>query len=285
MVEFMTLSQAQALAVQIARHPDPHALLDAAWGQMTATEACALVHDWPWWVRPEQVIDPALPWRTFGACTSRAFGKTRMFSEFVHGEAASGRAMRIALVAQSEDDAYDVMVVGESGLLAVSPPWAKAEWTEGRVLWPNGAQAFIYTPHKPGNIRGHEHHLAWLSELVAWPRLTREEAWDMIEYGLRLGYGRLIWDTTPKGKHPMIRALLRKSEKYPDLHPVIRGTMWENAANLTPGRVDELEAKYKGTRREAEELYGLEDYDDDDVLWHMEWIKDHRRPLPAYRAR
>jgi phage terminase large subunit-like protein len=116
--------------------------------------------------------------------------------------------------------------------------------------------------------------------MVAWNRLHREYAWDMLEFGLRLGYGRLLWDTTPKGKHPMIRALLRKSDRYPDLHPVVRGSMFENEMNLTPGRVDELRKKYAGTQREAEELEGLETWDDDDVLWHLEWIKDNRRPIP-----
>jgi len=283
-------SQAQQLAAHFRALPDPIAAITEAWSRLSVTERAALEYDWRFWRRPKQVIDPAGPWRTYGLCTGRGFGKTRTFCEFVQGEVQAGRAMRIALIAQSEDECKAVMVNGESGLIARSPPWFKAKWISvhgggGRVLWPNGAQAFVYTPEAPKNLRGPEHHLAWASEMVAWNRLHREYAWDMMEYGVRLGYGRIIWDTTPKGKHPMIRALLRKSEKYPDLHPVIRGSMYENSANLAPGRVDELREKYKGTQREAEELDGLETWDDDDILWHLEWIKDNRRPMPDRLAR
>jgi phage terminase large subunit-like protein len=59
--------------------------------------------------------------------------------------------MRIALVGQNEDRTVEVMVEGESGLIAVSPPWFKARFEAGRVIWPNGAQAFVYTPEVPAS--------------------------------------------------------------------------------------------------------------------------------------
>jgi phage terminase large subunit-like protein len=44
-------------------------------------------------------------------------------AEWVCQQAASGQAGRIALVAATAADARDVLVEGQSGILAVSPPW------------------------------------------------------------------------------------------------------------------------------------------------------------------
>ena len=44
----------------------------------------------------------------------------------------------------------------------------KAEFEKNRVVWENGAQAFVYTPERPKNCYGPEHDLLWLSEIHGW---------------------------------------------------------------------------------------------------------------------
>ncbi len=247
---------------------------------LTPLEAAVLAHDWASWRKPKQT-PPSGPWQTWGALTGRGFGKSRANAEFVHGEAEAGRAMRIALVCQNEDRCIEVMIEGESGLVAVSPPWFRARFEAGRVVWPNGAQAFIYTPERPGDIFGPEHHLAWASELHAWPQSKMVEAFDNLLMGLRLGYGRLVWDSNPRRRHPLITSLLAEGAADPERNAVVRGSTRENRLNLTPGVVEGWERKYAGTQRGREMLDGEQTLEDEGALWEQAWISDHRREAPA----
>lgn len=248
---------------------------------LTTLEAAALAYDWEHvWRKPKQAPPPG-DWRTWGALTGRGFGKSRANAEYVHAEAMAGRAMRIALVGQNEDRTVEVMVEGESGLLAVSPPWFKARFEAGRVFWPNGAQAFVYTPERPGELFGPEHHLGWASELHVWPQTKREEAFFNLRMGLRLGYGRLVWDSNPAKRHPLIRELLEDAKSDPEHYAVVRGSTRENRLNITAGKVEEWERKYGGTQRGREMLEGEQNDEAEGALWDQARIDNHRREMPA----
>jgi phage terminase large subunit-like protein len=269
------------MAADLATLPDE--TVEEILGRFTVVELAALWHDWAgFWARPAQ-LPPSTNWRSLGFLTGRGFGKTRALSEYVNVEAMAGRAMRIGLAAQNEDKTLEVMVHGKSGLIACSPPWFRARFEVGRVIWPNGAQAFIYTPEVPGDLRGPEHDLFWATELVAWPAATRDEAWSNIRRGTRTGYARTLWDTTPKRRHPLIRALLARSMKNPTRHIVVRGSTMDNVANLQPDEVAEWFEEMGGTQAGDEELLGIYLDSDDEALWHQLWIDAHRRPMPEKR--
>ena len=72
----------------------------------------------------------------------RGFGNTRCGAEWVRAEVNAGRR-RIALVGATAADARDVMVEGESGILAISPDPERPiyEPSKRRLTWPNGAVA------------------------------------------------------------------------------------------------------------------------------------------------
>src|SRR3954463_10975018 len=82
--------------------------------------ADALGTSWPAIARPNQLPPPG-EWQVWLLLAGRGFGKTRTLAEWVCQQAASGRAGRIALVAATAADARDVLVEGQSGILAVSP--------------------------------------------------------------------------------------------------------------------------------------------------------------------
>lgn len=273
-------SFAEELAELAARAPGGLERLGALLDDLTPLEAAALADDWETVWRREKQTPPDGDWSTWGALTGRGFGKTMANARYVYREAEAGRAMRIALIAQNEDKCLEVMVHGESGLLAVSPPWFKARFETGRVIWPNGAQAFVYTPEVPGDIFGPEHHLAWASEIHAWPRSKMLEAFANLRMGLRLGYGRLIWDSNPSRRHPIIRELLDDAVADPVANHVVRGSSRENRLNLTRGIVEKWERKYGGTQRGREMLDGEQTDEAEGALWEQSWIDDHRRPLP-----
>jgi phage terminase large subunit-like protein len=279
MTQTVGQSFAEQVAALAAEVDDGPRLVAELLASLSDVEAAALADDWEnVWRRPKQT-PPSTSWSTWGALTGRGFGKSLCNARYVHREAESGRAMRIGLIAQNEDKCLEVMVNGESGLIAVSPPWFKARLETGRVVWPNGAQGFIYTPEVPGDIFGPEHHLVWASEIHAWPRTKMLEAFANIRMGLRLGYGRLVWDSNPSRRHPILRELLDEAEADRERCVVVRGSSHENRLNLTPGIVDQWEKKYAGTQRGREMIYGEQNDEDDEALWDQEWITTNRRPL------
>lgn len=251
------------------------------WATLTVVERAALAHRWAWWARPKQLAPVGDVWRSWGLCTGRGFGKTKALAEHVHSFAMAHPGCRVCLIAQNEDKTFEVMVDGEAGLIAIAPWWERPRWERGRLLWPNGSQAFAFTPERPDAIRGPGFHLSWCSEFVGWPRNTRDDAWSNVRMMTRLRPARIIWDTTPRRHHPIVRELLARSALQAEQHVVIRGTTRENVLNLDPNALAEWEAEYAGTVKGREELEG--EFIDElvGVLWHPDWIAQNRRQEPA----
>ncbi|MGE5201051.1 MAG: terminase large subunit domain-containing protein [Acidobacteriota bacterium] len=113
----------------------------------------------------------------------RGFGKTRSGAEWVRMQVEGGHARHVALVAPTVADLRNVMIEGESGLLAVSHPDYKPEYkaSRNRLSWPNGAVAYGFSADEPERLRGPQHDAAWCDELAAW---RYPEAWDMLQFGL-----------------------------------------------------------------------------------------------------
>jgi phage terminase large subunit-like protein len=100
----------------------------------------------------------------------RGTGKTRSGAEWVIERVLNGAGRRIALVASTMADARDVMVEGESGILAISPPWFRPHYepSKRRLTWANGAIATLYSAEEPDSLRGPQHDSAWCDELAKW---------------------------------------------------------------------------------------------------------------------
>lgn len=225
--------------------------------------------EWRAWARPEQLA-PAL-FRVWLILAGRGFGKTRTGAEWVREEVESGRRGRIALVAPTAGDARDVMIEGESGLLAISPPWFRPTYepSKRRITWPNGAQAAVFTAEEPERLRGPQHDGAWCDESAAWQYL--DETWDMLQFGLRLGSDpRVVMTTTPKPRK-LIRELAKSSSTV-----VTKGSTFDNAPNLAAPFLDAIKAKYEGTRLGRQELYADMLEDVEGALWSYALIDKHR---------
>ena len=96
----------------------------------------------------------------------RGAGKTRAGAEWVRHLAENKIASRIALVAPTAADARDVMVQGESGILAISRPDFMPAYQPSirRLTWPNGVQATCFSADEPDRLRGPQHSHAWIDE-------------------------------------------------------------------------------------------------------------------------
>ena len=114
------------------------------------------------WAQKGQLPPPGEGWRVWLMMAGRGFGKTRAGAEWVHGLAMSATARRIALVGATIDEARQVMVDGQSGVIAVAKRFGITLRVSGRtILWPNGSQATLYSGDSPEGLRGPEHHFAW----------------------------------------------------------------------------------------------------------------------------
>ena len=160
-----------------------------------------------------------------------------------------GSGRRIALVAATAHDARDVMIEGESGLLAVSSEWNRPvfEPSRRRLTWPNGAVATLFSAERPDMLRGPQHDTAWCDELAKWTYL--EPTWDNLQLGLRLGMQpRQIITTTPRAL-AALKAIIARSDTV-----MTHGTSHDNRTNLAPAFFAEIIRRYEGTRFGRQEL-------------------------------
>lgn len=125
---------------------------------LSPQECYEFAYHWGIWARDAQLPPPG-DWRVWLVMAGRGFGKTRCGAEWVRMIAESDPAARIALIATSLAEARAVMVEGESGLLACSPPdrMPMFEPSLRRVRYPNGAQVLLYSAAEPESLRGPQH--------------------------------------------------------------------------------------------------------------------------------
>jgi phage terminase large subunit-like protein len=187
-------------------------------------------------------------WRTWLMLMGRGAGKTRAAAEWVRRRVESGAARRLALVGATAADVRDTMVDGESGILAISPPWfmPRYEPTKRRLTWPNGARATTFSADEPDRLRGPQFETAWCDEVAAW---RYPQAMDNLLFGLRLGGDpRLCVTTTPKPVRLVVDLIADPTTA------VIRGTTYENRSHLATSFFDRIVTKFEGTRLGQQEL-------------------------------
>jgi phage terminase large subunit-like protein len=246
--------------------------------ELSANEAAEILEDWRFWARPDQIA-PEGNWRVWLIMAGRGFGKTRCGAEWVHEQIRQGRE-RIALVGETKADVRDVMVEGESGILATAgrnrPLY---EPSKRRLTWPNGAIGVCYSGDEPDQLRGPQHDAAWLDELAKYR--YAEETWSNLDLGLRLGESpQAVITTTPRPVQIM-RELVAD-----ELVTVTRGSTYDNLQNLAESFAKRIVERYEGTRLGRQELHAEILDDVVGALWSREMIDAHRlRETPPHFER
>lgn len=198
----------------------------------------------------------------------RGAGKTRAGAEWVRSlvegalPLSPGRARRVALVGETLDQVRDVMIFGDSGILACSPPDRRPDWqaTRRRLVWPNGATAQAFSAHEPEGLRGPQFDAAWVDELAKWKR--GREAWDMLQFCLRLGSDpRQVVTTTPRNVE-VLKAILKAPSTV-----TTQAATEANRAYLAASFLEEVRARYAGSRLGRQELDGVLLEDAEGALW------------------
>lgn len=220
----------------------------SAWARrLGAAVRQRIQRDWAWTARDDQ-RDPGVPtWLILGG---RGSGKTRSGAEWVLERVRAG-ARRIALVGPTIHAVREVMLGGDSGLLNVGFLDERPTFqpTRRRLVFPNGAEAWLFSAYEPDSLRGPQFDAAWGDELCAWE--NPEAALANLRMGLRLGDDpRLCLTTTPR-PIPLLDRLMVE-----DGCTVTRSRTADNAEQLAPGFVAAITDTFGGTALGRQELDG-----------------------------
>jgi phage terminase large subunit-like protein len=244
-----------------------------------------LESDWASIARPEQLPTPG-HWLIWIILSGRGWGKTFTGAQTVRGVAESGATSHIALVAATAADCRDVMVEGPSGILSICPNSNRPlyEPSKRRVVWPNGVVATMFSSEEPERLRGPQNGFAWCDELAAWRNIG--ETWDQLQFGLRIGKRpRVVITTTPKPQK-LLRALIKRAGDGSGDVIITKGSTFDNAANLAPSFLADINRQFGGTRLGRQELNAEILDDTPGALWSRDLIERTRvEPISPARLK
>ncbi|WP_299173594.1 terminase family protein [uncultured Brevundimonas sp.] len=263
-------------------------------------------------LRPAQK-PPEGDWSTWLFLGGRGAGKTLAGASWIADMAERlGPGGRLALIGATLHDVREVMIEGPSGVMSL-PRWTLAgpdgdrglepgPWrgpvyqpSRRRLVFPDGAEAFVFSAEEPERLRGPQFAAAWADEFCTWRR--GGETLALLRMGLRLALPEPdspaadpfpLQDGGAGAQEARLRepsvspptcaqeARLREPSVSPRLvvtttprptralkelrlQPGVaetHATTRENAGHLAPGFLAGLERLYGGTRRAAQELEG-----------------------------
>ena len=237
--------------------------------QLTDAELAALPWMWEFWAHAHQT-PPKGDWRSWVILGGRGAGKTRAGAEWVRTKVEGslptdeGQCKHVALIAETYDQARDIMVFGESGIIACSPPDRRPEWiaTRRKLIWPNGAEATCFSASDAEALRGPQFDCAWADELGKW---RNSDAWMQLQFGLRLGDDpRALVTTTPRNSDEL-RDLLDAEDTVMTQAPTEA-----NRAYLASSFLEAVRTRYAHSRAARQELDGVMLADVPGALWQRE---------------
>jgi phage terminase large subunit-like protein len=247
----------------------PKLVREAYYTSLSRAEIEREVFNWNFWARDNQLY-PHRPgmYAVWLILAGRGFGKTRSGAEQVRKDVKKFK--RVNLIAATADDARDIMVEGQSGILAICPDDERPRYLKNdrKLIWPTGATSLIFTADEPDRLRGKQHERLWADELAAW---RYAEAWDQAMFGLRLGSDPFAYVTTTPRPTPIIKRLVQDETCY-----VTYGTTYENKANLAKTFYSMIINKYENTRLGRQELLAEILSDNPDALWQRLTIEASR---------
>jgi phage terminase large subunit-like protein len=214
-------------------------------------------------------LPPTGDWVYWVILAGRGFGKTRTGAELVRAWVKDYKFVN--LIGATADDARDILIEGESGILAICPRSERPIYkkSDRQLSWPNGAISLIFTADEPDRLRGKQHMKLWGDEMAAWRYC--QEAMDQALLGLRLGTKpQAIFTTTPRPIKPL-KDLISDPATV-----VTRGSTYDNRANLAPAFYNRIIQKYEHTRLGRQELYAEVLEDIEGALWKYAMLDQYR---------
>jgi phage terminase large subunit-like protein len=247
----------------------PFAKRNRLLSELTPEEGSELYYDWSAWSRSDQ-RSPEGDWVYWLILAGRGAGKTRTGAETVRIWIRNYPIVN--LIGATRHDALEIMVTGESGVLAICPDDERPHFARAsdRLEWPNGAISQIFSAEEPDRLRGKQHMKLWLDELAAW---RDPDAFDQAMLGLRLGdRPQAVITTTPRPTK-LIKQLASDKNTV-----VTRGSTFENERFLAKAFLKRIIARFEGRAIGRQELYAEIVEDAPGALWTRALIERQRLP-------
>ncbi len=210
----------------------------------------------------------------------RGAGKTRSAAEALWWWCWTTPNSRALVLAPTSNDLKFTCFEGQSGLLACIPQELILDYNkqDHQIKLVNGSSIRGISADSYERLRGPQFHYAWCDELAAFHYI--QEAWDMMQFGLRLGGApKVIVTTTPRPKDLILELINREGDDV----IIDRASTYDNKENLAPTFQRQLE-QYKGSKLYQQEVLGeIVDLEDGKVVsrdMFRLWPAD--RPFPKF---
>lgn len=262
---------------EMSRYEQLSVLPEGERDAMLADISEADLHSDEMMLRPKQIdVVDSSAWVTL-FCGGRGGGKTKVGARWANKRAKENPGCTIALVGRTVADVRDVMISGNSGIIAESDPDFMPVYTPSlrKLLWPNGSSAFTYSSDAPNQLRGPQQEFTWCDELAAFRMVPDDSGatiWDNALLSTRLGKRpQLLVTTTPK-RTSLIRDLFRQAREPGSGVKLHIASTLSNRANLSTEYIQAIYEKYSGTHLERQELHGELIGDSPGALWRSDDI-------------
>lgn len=210
----------------------------------------------------------------------RGAGKTRSAAEALWWWCWVVPGSRALVLAPTSNDLKFTCFEGQSGLLACIPQELILDYNkqDHQIKLVNGSIIRGISADSYERLRGPQFHFAWCDELAAFTYI--QEAWDMMQFGLRLGDSpKVIVTTTPRPKDLILELVGREGDDV----IIDRASTYDNKANLAPTFQKQLE-QYKGSKLYQQEVLGeIVDLEDGKVVSRdMFRLWPANKPFPKF---
>lgn len=162
-------------------------------------------------------------------------------------------------IAPTLGDARKILTESESGILAaLGDDLAEYNKSSLVIYLKNGSRIILASGERPDRLRGLNLKGGIVDELASFPVATVEDLWDnALMPALRKGERpKLAIATTPRRSSPVLRTLVDRALGGDGAVLLVRGSTFDNAANLSGAFLDEMRERYEGTTTGRQELEG-----------------------------
>ena len=234
---------------------------------LTEKDKRRITLDWAFWARDDQRL-PEGDWIHWLILAGRGAGKTRAGAEAVRSWVQEFAIVN--LIGPTHDDVRDVMVAGESGVLAVCPRRERPIYrrSRARLDWPNGAVSLLFSAEEPDRLRGKQHMKLWCDELAAW---RDPDAFEQALLGLRLGDKPQAVIPTPPRPSKIIKQLAADPDAF-----VTRASTFKNSRFLAPAFIGRITKRYEGREIGRQELFAEILQETPGALWNRALLERQR---------
>ena len=225
--------------------------------------------NWVQTAHKHQIVPSGDWWSIWLMLAGRGAGKTRTAAEQIGWWAWTEPETRWLVAAPTSADVRGTCFEGDSGLLSVIPKPLVADYNKAyhelRLI--NGSLIKGIPASEPERFRGPQFHGAWCDELAAWEYI--QDAWDQIQFGVRLGQKtRTVITTTPRPKDLILELIGRDGDDV----VLTTASTYENLDNLSENFRKQI-LQYEGTKLGRQEIYAEIIDPEEGGIVRRDWFK------------